>query len=1117
MTKIRSARALVQLFGGASAIALALSASAVAQPATTDDNEIVVTGSRIARDPNITSPNPISTVTEDAVKLSGDTNVVDIVNDIPALIGSANTAQTVGTTAAGGAVLDLRNLGAERTLVLVNGRRHVAGVAGEATVDVNSIPSALVKRVDVLTGGASAIYGSDAVSGVVNFILKDDFEGFETNARINLDQRADAPTYYFSATGGKNFAGGRGNIAGNFTFERSEQLRQGERRHTRDDGIATDGANPALLVQSADIQQFGLNPLLLGTELSGLCSPGDTTLGAGFGALCDRAANAPARIVANNFRFGVSNYGGLVGVDFFGDGFLSFYPFVDDGAGGAVPDPNFNFGADGVLFDLDNNGVEDCLQTSNGTINQRFGGFAGCHVVDTPGGPARPFRDGLISSDIDQFGGDGTFTGLDNQTTLPQDERYNFNLLGKFEFSPAVTWFGEAKYVRSKTFTEGGVVNSFYDSIPVTIENPYIPANLRSAIETFVNDNPSQFDINNVLLFVGRDLTDFGNNRDEAKRQTFRFVSGFRGDFADDFHYEVSGNYGRTEFTSIDRNAILLDRFYAAIDAVEAPDGSVVCRSELDPTATPGAAFLPNGSVFPGFNTFTPGTGACQPLNIFGVGAPSAAAINFVTATLFQKSKVEQYVASGFISGDSKKWFELPAGPIGFAAGAEWRRESSSFRADDLQKGQCNPGELFVAGVTDPATCSIPFIGGAPQAASFDPRSPVNDVSGAFSVWEVYGEASLPLLKDHFLAKELSIDGALRYADYTTVGGNLAWQVGGRWTPVEHLTFRGTVSKTVRAPNINELFSPLQPATARPLDPCDAAELGNGSVFRAANCAADGLPATFTDPLTARISGFSSGNPELSEEKANSWTVGFVLEPETLPGLTISADWYNIKITNAILTPNLQEVVNACYDLESFPNEFCSLFSRDRTPGSPTLGGLARFQVTELNFAALETTGLDYHVTYRFRLDPIAPKLVGDFTIDFSGNYTNRIDRFEDPLNPTVPNPEILENGQPHNSFNLNGTYKLGGLIVNWQSTYVGNILQFTGGSLQFENAGQFANAYAGDTWRHDLSAVYQLKRGVEISAGINNLFDRQPIQSSLTYPVGLIGRQFFLGANVKF
>lgn len=175
-----------------------------------------------------------------------------------------------------------------------------------------------------------------------------------------------------------------------------------------------------------------------------------------------------------------------------------------------------------------------------------------------------------------------------------------------------------------------------------------------------------------------------------------------------------------------------------------------------------------------------------------------------------------------------------------------------------------------------------------------------------------------------------------------------------------------------------------------------------------------------------------------------------------------------------------------------------------RSPGCP---------IQELNFAALETKGVDYQIRYQFDL----PSIPGDMTVGIIGNYTDRLDRFDDPLNPSVINPELQENGQAKHSFNLNGAYRAGGLTVNWQSQYLGNILQFAGASLQIENADQFENAFAGDTWRHDLSAVYEISEKVQIFGGVNNLLDRDPIQSSVSYPVGILGRQFFLGADVTF
>jgi len=168
----------------------ALSTTATAQDVPASD-EIIVTGSRIPIDPNLTSPVPVQSLTADDFRLSGEISLADVVNDVPALVSSLTAENSV----TGANALNLRGLGANRTLTLVNGRRHVAGFEGSQAVDVGSIPQALVERVEVLTGGASAIYGADAVTGVVNFILKDDFEGLDIDVRGGISDQGDAENF----------------------------------------------------------------------------------------------------------------------------------------------------------------------------------------------------------------------------------------------------------------------------------------------------------------------------------------------------------------------------------------------------------------------------------------------------------------------------------------------------------------------------------------------------------------------------------------------------------------------------------------------------------------------------------------------------------------------------------------------------------------------------------------------------------------------------------------------------------------------------------------------------------------------------------------------------------
>jgi outer membrane receptor protein involved in Fe transport len=227
---------------GAAAFAVAISASqpAFAQSAAdcvdanengvcdsdeTTDRVIVVTGSRISR-PTLESSVPVTTVTTDDILSQGDVSLGDALNDLPSLrstFSQSNSTRFIGT--AGLNILDLRGLGTSRTLTLVNGRRHITVSPGDYVVDVNTIPSELIDRIDIVTGGNSAIYGSDAVAGVVNFIMKRDFEGLRLTGQGGVSSRGDRGSYFGAVTWGKNFADGRGNIAIAGEYSKSEALK----------------------------------------------------------------------------------------------------------------------------------------------------------------------------------------------------------------------------------------------------------------------------------------------------------------------------------------------------------------------------------------------------------------------------------------------------------------------------------------------------------------------------------------------------------------------------------------------------------------------------------------------------------------------------------------------------------------------------------------------------------------------------------------------------------------------------------------------------------------------------------------------------------------------------
>ena len=212
------------------------------------DEAIVVTGSRIAR-PDLTANSPISVVTADDMTLSGARNPEEFLRDLPQVVPAIGSASNNGN--AGVATIDLRNLLEQRTLVLVDSKRFVPYDA-DGIVDVGMIPTALVQRVEIITGGASAVYGSDAVAGVVNFILNDKFEGLEIDAQYGITGRGDAGSADFSITAGGNFADDRGNAVVSLTYTDQDELTQGKRKVSE---VARNSVN--------------LNPQGSGTDIDG--------------------------------------------------------------------------------------------------------------------------------------------------------------------------------------------------------------------------------------------------------------------------------------------------------------------------------------------------------------------------------------------------------------------------------------------------------------------------------------------------------------------------------------------------------------------------------------------------------------------------------------------------------------------------------------------------------------------------------------------------------------------------------------------------------------------------------------------------------------------------------
>ncbi|MDH3442159.1 MAG: TonB-dependent receptor, partial [Gammaproteobacteria bacterium] len=698
----------------------------------------------------------------------------------------------------GANVLNLRGLGSNRTLVLVDGRRHVGGVQGTASVDVGSIPMKLVERVEVLTGGASAIYGADAVTGVVNFIMKDDYEGFGIDANYGISSEGDGVQLALTATWGTNFANDRGNVAISVDYRTDDGLKMGERPGALF-GTGGDLVNPALRFQIGDIggdtplfsqyynyantglYHYGLNiPSAAdfianyNAEFGTAITMGD--LSAAEMALLNRGANAPPRAVMAESTFWLtSGYGRVATGEAFG--FTGF--------------------DESTFIDLDGNGTSDCLDSWSGYNSTfargAFGAIGGCWAIQ-PDGSYTPNVDGMIVSagGGQGFGGDSYDVYRQNYYDfLLPDDKVSVNLMSHYDISDSATLFGELKYVTSETKTAADP-NSFWDLIPGWEGNPFLPAHLQAIVADPAVDGVS-ITIDPVLFRARR----------TTERETTRVVVGLEGEFDNSWSYEVSANYGRFEQNISRTNQIVNDRWFAALDAVTDPvTGQPACASSVDPLRAPGETPFGIPSYDPGYFTFTPGDGSCVPLNIWnGLGGLTRDALDFMLTDEWDKLVIDQFVFSAFMTGDTSDFFEMPAGPISFAAGLEYRDESSDADFDAWQRGVLPAGSPFGAGT------NIADVSGN-SSLTFRPQISVANEDGSYDVTDVFFEASIPLLSDATFARELTIDVAARQSDYSTIGGTTTWKTNLIWAPVDSFAFRGTYSEAVRAPNITELFGP---------------------------------------------------------------------------------------------------------------------------------------------------------------------------------------------------------------------------------------------------------------------------------------------------------------------
>ena len=1027
------------LLGSAATFVVGMTSAAMTSSAVAQDDEqaameqMVVTGSRIPR-ADIVANSPVSVVSGEEFELTGIVNTDQLLNTLPQVVpGLTNTSNNPGD---GTATVDLRGLGTQRTLVLVNGRRWIpSDGAGTVTVDINTIPSALIERVELLTGGASTTYGSDAVAGVVNFILKQDFEGLELNSTFGITDDGDSETWDINLTAGGNFGDGRGNAVVFVDYYKQEPTFQGDRGFSSfacDDGDADDEC----------------------VGVGGLVAGGSTT-------------PPQARITGGNAD---------VVFPFFDSGFTfdpdatSAFSFDPDGTVRPFTDPGDRFNYAPLNF----------LQVP--LERWEIHGQTNYQVVDQ-------YLDVYL---------EGTFANTRSDQELAP--------------TPAVLGVGSGSTV---------------DPVVVNLDNPFLQTTsvgIATAADVFerafgvdgdgdtgirINDNGTMGDETDDFpeinpLFDGdadgqvtlpgllqRRLLEVGPRQSLDTRNTWRVLLGGRGELDNGWQYDVYYSFSRMERTQRLANDASGLRFQQALLAVADPvTGEPVC---IDPS------------------------GGCVPINPFGEGNITEEAADFIRVGATNVTTQQEQVLSATLAGEL---MELPAGPLGFAIGAEYRAADLTF----------TPDSFLAAGDV------LGFNAGAPT-------------SGRFDVWELFGEVAVPILSDLPFAEYLGLDAGIRYSDYSTgqVGGVWTYKATGEWRPITDVKVRGGFQRAIRAPNIVELFQGAAQSFPGFTDPCDAGISGASAAIQQA-CLNDGVPAGLLPTFSqgnSQVQATIGGNPDLQEEEADTITVGAVYQPSQVPGLSLTVDYYSIEISDAISTfgGGAPFVIIGCIASggnNGDPNGFCDAYERG-VAGEPLI-----VNTPNANISTLKARGIDFQVDYTFDL---ADAGLGDDSgaLDFNFFGAYRIENTFQP-NPGVQPIECAgffgaPCGQtvggvsdPEWKFTARLTYRQDTWSASLRWRYLSSTTDAQISQAAALNASGIpfpdptpnipAAAFEYDAEQYlDLTGTWDITESLQLRAGINNLFDNDPpivgtqqVQAN-TDPsqYDVLGRRFFVSGNIRF
>tara|TARA_B100001939_G_scaffold299880_1_gene275530 strand:- start:25947 stop:28880 length:2934 start_codon:yes stop_codon:yes gene_type:complete len=684
-----------------------------------------------------------------------------------------------------------------------------------------------------------------------------------------------------------------------------------------------------------------------------------------------------------------------------------------------------------------------------------------------------------------------------NLLQTPQ-KKWTATALATYDVTDNIEFYSRASFANNQVRTIIAPTGTFFFPFSLNLNNPFLSAQAVNALTDQDGDGvvDAEFDADsdgvvdpdaNIDIAFGRRLPEIGTRDSIYENTAYQFVGGFTGDLSDGIVWDVFAQYGRTKRTQNFVNDVSFSKAQQGMRAITDPvTGEIVCE---DPS------------------------GGCVPVNFFGAGNISEEAARFIALNLAEVNNTEQTIVGGSLTGDLPLQLPSASNPGAFAVGFEYRKESNESLPDDN----------LVSG----------------NSIGFGSSTPVD---ANFRVWEFFAETKIPLVQDATFAESLVLDAGVRVADYQNTVGNIensftnwTYKIGGEWAPISDLRFRGMFQRAVRAPNLREIGLPKTPSTGDlTTDPCAGANpVGNAELT--ALCIATGVQpddiGTVNGPISGQINNFLGGNPELEPEKSNTFTLGFVLQPEAVPGLSVALDYYSIEIKNVITQFAEQSVVDACYNIEKDASgEFCQRIARNPLNGSLNGGTETGVDVSLENAAFDKTQGIDLSINYGFDLNDGE---MGRIDLAFTGTHvietlTRDADFLETDDCAGLAGTTCLR-PDPKWRFNqtVQWTYDALTVFLRWQ--YLSKV---TNDTVAFGEADEsdFVQPVIPAAHYFDLSASYTINDNVTVRAGINNLFDRQPTvvgndfggtteNSGNVYPAVYdpIGRYYFFGINTRF